>query len=775
MAHYISPEVNKRAALTILLLKLLAIQPLIFPMPKHLFKIIKASLLFVPFFAFAQNENISGFQSVNAKTQRQLEKKFDEALRAENIGNSIKTFSDAPHNIGSAVTKEYASLLEKRLTSFGFDTRIETFTVLFPTPTVRLLEMTRPMVYKALLKEPALKEDATSGQKGQLPIYNAWSADGDVTGELVFVNYGLPQDYEELEKFGIDVKGKIVIAKYGRSWRGIKPKVAQEHGAIGCIIYSDPKEDGYFQGDVYPKGAFKNEYGAQRGSVMDMVVYPGDPLTPGVGATANATRLPSHLQAPNLLKIPVLPISYHDAVPLLKALEGPVAPADWRGALPFTYHLGPGKAKVHLQVAFDWKMVPCYNVIGMIKGARFPDQWVIRGNHHDAWVNGAGDPVSGLAAMLEEARSIGEMVKGGWKPARSILYCAWDGEEPGLLGSTEWAEEHGIELQEKVVVYINSDGNGRGFLGAGGSQALTVMMDEISKNITDPQTKVSVFDRRKAREVTSAPTTKAKKDEMAKTALELDALGSGSDYSSFLQHLGIPSLDLGFGGEGPGGEYHSIYDSYDLYKRFKDPNFLYGVALAQTAGHAVLRMADADILPFDFRSLYKSINGYLAELVTLTDNMRDNTAIENKLLNQSNYLLAADPAKTFISPKPKPEVPYIDFSPLQNALTALSKSTDSLAVIVKKAESMAGDHDGLNKALYHAEQQLLLQGGLPRRNWYKHAVYAPGFYTGYGVKTMPGIREAIEQRNWPEAQQQIRLSAEALEKLAGYLLAVAGK
>src|SRR4051812_28925853 len=397
-------------------------------------KIIKATLLFAPFYASGQNENITGFKAENAKTQRQLEGRFDDVLRSENIGNAIKTFSAQPHNIGSAVTKEYASLLANRLKSYGFDARIETYTVLFPTPKTRVLEMTTPNVYKALLKEPALKEDATSGQKEQLPIYNAWSADGDVTGELVFVNYGLPQDYEELEKFGIDVKGKIVIAKYGRSWRGIKPKVAQEHGAIGCIIYSDPKEDGYYQGDVYPKGAFKSEYGAQRGSVMDMVVYPGDPLTPGVGATAKAGRISSHKEATNLLKIPVLPISYHDALPLLKALDGPVAPAEWRGALPITYHIGPGKAKVHLQVAFDWKMVPCYNVIGMIKGARFPDEWIIRGNHHDAWVNGAGDPVSGLAAMLEEARSIGELVRGGWKPARSLVYCAWDGEEPGLLG-----------------------------------------------------------------------------------------------------------------------------------------------------------------------------------------------------------------------------------------------------------------------------------------------------------------------------------------------------
>ena len=741
-------------------------------MPANFTKFFIAGLFITPFFAQAQTETITGFSPVKARNQKQLENLFDQNLNANEIGSAIKFFSAKPHHISSPAGKEYAEEINNRLKSYGFDTKIETYTVLFPTPKTRLLEMTGPTSYKALLKEPVLKEDGTSGEAGQLPIYNAWSADGDVTAELVYVNYGLPQDYEELDKLGIDVKGKIVIAKYGHSWRGMKPKVAQEHGAIGCIIYSDPKEDGYFQGDVYPKGAYKNEYGAQRGSIMDMVIYPGDPLTPGVGATTTATRITSHNEATNLLKIPVLPISYHDALPLLKALEGPVAPAEWRGALPITYHIGPGKAKVHLKVAFDWKMVPCYDVVGMIKGSQFPNEWVIRGNHHDAWVNGAGDPVSGLAAMLEEAKSIGELVKGGWKPTRTLVYCAWDGEEPGLLGSTEWAEDHGNELQQKCVVYINSDGNERGFLEAGGSHALTKMMDEVAKGITDPQTKVSVYDRHKALEVVTVSTTKAKKEILAKTSMELDALGSGSDFSTFLQHLGIPALNLGYGGEGPGGEYHSIYDSYDLYRRFKDPTFVYGVALAQTAGHAALRMAEAEVLPFDFTDLYKTLNGYISELQEMTTNLRDNTTIDNKLLAQSKYVLASDPAKTFIAPKPKDEVPFIDFSPLQNALVGLQKSTDSLAATLKTANNTKGNHDELNKQLYQAEQQLLLANGLPRRNWYKHAIYAPGFYTGYGVKTMPGIREAIEQRNWPEAQEQIALSAEAINKLSAYLTSI---
>ncbi len=716
----------------------------------------------------AQFKTITGFTEKAATQQLIIERKFDANLSAANIGSTIKDLSSKPHSLGSPGSKAVAENISTRFKSYGFDVKIETYIVLFPTPKTRVLEMVSPVTYKALLKEPVLKEDVTSGQEDQLPSYNAWSADGNVTGELVFVNYGLPADYETLERMGIDVKGKIVIAKYGHSWRGIKPKVAQEHGAIGCIIYSDPEDDGYYQGDVYPKGPFKNEYGVQRGSVMDMVIYPGDPLTPGVGATDNVKRI-SRNEASNLLKIPVLPISYHDAQPLLNALQGPVAPNDWRGALPFTYHVGPGKAKVHLQMEFDWKMVPCYNVIAMIKGSQFPDEWIIRGNHHDAWVNGANDPISGQAALLEEAKSIGQLVKADWKPKRTLVYCAWDGEEPGLLGSTEWVEDHANELQQKAVLYINSDGNGRGFLEAGVSHALETFMTEVTRDVNDPQTNVSVLQRSKANQIINAPSVKAKKDAMAKKDFDLSALGSGSDYSSFLQHLGVPALNLGFGGEDAGGEYHSIYDSYDNYRRFKDPSFEYGVALAKTAGHAALRMTDAEILPFDFRSLYKTINTYITELMKTTDEMRENIKTENEIIQNKDYVLAADTALHMLPPKVKDEVPYIDFSPLQNALATFQKITDSLQSRWNKMMNSQTNADAFNKALYKAEQQLLLPNGLPRRNWYKHAIYAPGYYTGYGVKTMPGIREAIEQRNWKEAQEQIILASTAINNLGNYL------
>ena len=728
-------------------------------------------MIFIVQSSIAQTKKMIGFYDKDVDKELSQESIFDSNLSKTTIGETIKKLSAKPHHISSPGDKENVDYILSLFEKWGWDAKIETFYVLFPTPETRILEMTYPVFYKAILKEPALKEDATSGQSGQLATYNAYSADGDVTSELVFVNYGLPEDYEILDKMGIDVKGKIVIAKYGHSWRGIKPKVAQEHGAIGCIIYSDPADDGFFQGDVYPKGAFRNDYGVQRGSVIDMSAYPGDPLTPGTGATKDAKRL-DRLHAPSLLKIPVLPISYHDAAPLLEALDGPVAPAGWHGGLSFAYHIGPGKARVHLKVAFNWDVVPCYDVIAKIQGSKFPDQWVIRGNHQDAWVNGAGDPISGLAAMLEEARSIGSMLKTGWKPDRTIVYCAWDGEEPGLLGSTEWVEEHEKELKEKAVVYINSDGNGRGFLSAEGSHALEPFMDEIAKQVIDPQTNVSVFERKKDHEAISTKSLEAKKRMWNQKELKLDAMGSGSDYSSFIQHAGIPSLNLGFGGEDGGGEYHSIYDSYSLYEKFKDPGFQYGVTLAETAGHAVLRMSNADGLPFDFTHLAKTINAYSEELIALLKTNREATDIENQIINSRGYAVGEDPTKGYIAPYVKPEVPYLDFSPLQNALRQLEKSVDTLSVVFQNNIKTNRMSLTFNQSLYRAEQQLLNEAGLPRRAWYKHTLYAPGFYTGYGVKTLPGIREAIEQRNWEEAQQQIEVDAKTIIRLAEYFKAL---
>ena len=735
---------------------------------------IAGSLLLATSLGWSQPKSLTGFNEAATRQQLDLESTYDGYLTAANIDSGIRIMSARPHHVGSPGDKAVVDYIYNQFKRWGYDVQVETFYVPFPTPKERLLEMTGPVTFKASLAEKPLKEDATSGQTSeQLPTYNCWSPDGDVTGDLVFVNYGIPEDYERLERMGISVKGKIVIAKYGHSWRGIKPKVAQEHGAIGCLIYSDPKDDGYYDGDVYPKGAFKNEYGVQRGSVLDMPIYPGDPLTPGIGATKDAKRL-DRADAPTLLKIPVLPISYHDAEPLLRALDGPVAPPEWRGALPFTYHVGPGKAHVHLRLAFNWDMKELHDVIAKLPGSDYPDEWVIRGNHHDGWVNGAGDPLSGQSAMLEEARAVSLLVKTGWKPKRTIVYCAWDGEEPGLLGSTEWVEEHAAELQKKAVIYINSDGNGRGFLGAEGSHALEPFMNEVARDVLDPETHISVAERLHSRELLNAANSgKLKKELFQKKPFTIGALGSGSDYSPFLQHLGIPCFNLGFGGEDPGGEYHSIFDSYDDYRRFKDPSFQYGVALAQTAGRTTLRMADATLLPFDFRAFYKTVNGYAADLMTELDQLREATTLGNQLLKENQYRYAMDTAAHLLPPSAKEEVPYLNFSSLQNALNALEKTSTRLGDSLAKSKLTGSRADEVNQALFKAEQQLLSDKGLPRRPWYRHSIYAPGFYTGYGVKTLPGIREAIEQRDWKEAQDQIEIDAAVLKRFSDYLASIA--
>ena len=678
----------------------------------------------------------------------------------------MKRLSARPHHVGSPYGKENADFIASQFKSWGFDTKIEQFDVLFPTPKTRILEMTAPEKFTAKLEEPDLKEDATSNQKSeQLPTYNAYSADGDVTGDLVFVNYGVPADYEELERRGIDVKGKIVIAKYGGSWRGIKPKVAAEHGAIGCIIYSDPQNDGYFQGDVYPKGAWRQENGAQRGSVADMPVYPGDPLTPGIGSTKDAKRLDVK-DAPTIMKIPVLPISYSDALPLLKNMGGAVAPEDWRGALPITYHLGGNNAvKVRLKLEFNWDIKPAYNVIAKMQGSELPDQWIMRGNHHDAWVNGADDPISGLVAEMEEARALGELAKTGWRPKRTIIYAAWDAEEPGLLGSTEWVETHAEELKNKLAVYINTDSNGRGFLGIGGSHTLEKFINEVARDVPDPQVKMSVWERsRAARLVNGSANTR--KETMSRADLRISALGSGSDYTPFLQHLGVASLNMGFGGEDGGGSYHSIYDSFDHYTRFGDFDFAYGVALAKVCGRSVLRLANADTLPFEFTNFADTVNQYSNEIMKMTDSMREETEAMNQMIENGMLKIVQNPKETFVIPKPKADVPFLNFAPLQNAVSKLQESANNFQTASKGKNLSLEQQKKLDEILMKTERFLTSNQGLPRRPWFKHQIYAPGFYTGYGVKTLPGIREAIEQRNWTEATEQINITAKTIENFA---------
>jgi N-acetylated-alpha-linked acidic dipeptidase len=710
---------------------------------------------------------LRGFFPQSVQAERDLEARFKAMPDPARMREAMRRLSARPHHVGSPYDKDNAEWILSQFKSYGWDAHIENFDVLFPTPVERVVELVAPTTFKASLQETALPEDPTSNQQSeQLPSYNAYSIDGDVTGPLVFVNYGIPADYDELEQRGISVKGAIVIAKYGGSWRGIKPKVAAEHGAIGCLIYSDPGDDGYNGGNVFPKGPMRPPQGVQRGSVADMPVYPGDPLTPGVGATKDAKRL-TVAQAATITKIPVLPISYGDAQPLLTALGGPVAPSAWRGGLPITYRLGAGPARVHLRVKSDWGLKTLYDVIARLPGTTEVDQWIVRGNHHDAWVNGAEDPISGLVAELEEARALGALYKQGWRPKRTIIYAAWDGEEPGLLGSTEWAETHADELRTHAIAYINSDGNGRGFLGVSGSHSLEKFINGVAMDVEDPESGVSAWKRLQSNRLLNG-TTEVRREIRDREDLRIGALGSGSDYSPFIDHLGVASLNVGYGGEDDGGIYHSIYDDFYWYTHFSDTSFVYGRALAQTAGVAVLRLANADLLPFAFTNLGETIQTYVKDLQSLRDRRAEQITERNRQIEDGLFKVTSDPRDPVTAPQRQRPAPQLNFAPLLNALDSLNHTASRYDKAYSRAvsEGRTNIAKGVNARLIQAERAFTSTEGLKNRPWYVHMLYAPGFYTGYGVKTIPGVREAIEQGEWQDADREIARAAAAVEREA---------
>ena len=719
--------------------------------------------------AFPADAPLPGYSTDSARAERDWETKFRAIPDPANLRAYMQRLSARPHLVGSPYDKDNAEWLLAKLKEFGLDAQIETFDVLFPTPKERALELVAPTKFTAKLQEPTVAGDSTSNQhEEQLPTYNAYSIDGDVTAPLVYVNYGAPADYEELDRLGISVKGAIVIARYGETWRGIKPKVAAEHGALGCLIYSDPRDDGYNGGEVFPAGPMRPKDGVQRGSVMDMPLYPGDPLTPGVGATKDAKRLPI-AGAPTLTKIPVMPISYGDAQPLLAALEGRLAPDNWHGNLPITYHIGPGPARVHLKLAFNWDLKPLYDVIARIPGATYPDEWIIRGNHHDAWVNGAEDPVSGAVALLEEARAFGALLKQGWHPKRTIVLCLWDGEEPGLLGSTEWAEAHAAELAHTAAVYINSDGNGRGEFAAEGSHSLEQFINGVAKDVQDPESKLPVATRLRDFRTANLPAGTTSQELRARADLRIAALGSGSDYTAFLDHLGIASLNIGFGGEDRGGIYHSIYDDFYWYTHFSDTTFVYGHALAQLAGTSVMRLAGAELLPLEFGDFTETIGRYVQEVEKLARDKRDQTIELNRQIDDGVFAAIDDPKNPKQPPKKEAVPPILNFAPLENGLAALQHVTElyghALAHATENgaaALARASLRD-VNQRLILVERALTLQDGLPNREWFKHQIYAPGFYTGYGVKTLPAVRESLEQKQWKLAEEQIVRVGKVLE------------
>jgi N-acetylated-alpha-linked acidic dipeptidase len=719
----------------------------------------------------AESAPLYGFSPSNVEAQLKLEGSFRALPDPENLRQYMRRLSARPHHVGSPYDKDNAEWIRAQMTAWGWDASIETFDVLFPTPKTRLLEMTAPVPFTALLREPALPVDSTSGQVSeQLPTYNAYSTDGDVTGPLVYVNYGLPDDYKELARLGVSVKGAIVIAKYGKSWRGIKPKVAAEHGAIGCILFSDPKDDGYATDDVFPNGPMRNTNGVQRGSVMDFPsTSPGDPLTPGYGAVAGAKRI-SLKEAESITKIPVLPVSSGEAQPLLAQLKGPVAPELWRGALPITYHLGPGPANVHLKLEFNWDLKTVYDVISRLQGGSASNEWVIRGNHYDAWVNGASDPVSGQVCLLEEARALGHLSQQGWKPRRTVIYCSWDGEEPMLLGSTEWVETHADELRRHAVAYVNSDDNGRGFLMMGGSHILENLINAVAHDITDPEVKMSVWKRAQAFQLAGASDAEERRERREHSDLPLDALGSGSDYTAFLDFLGIPCLNIEFHGESPdAGVYHSIYDDFYWYTHYGDTNFAYGRVLAQTIGTTVLRLADADVIPYEFGDLASIVHKYTEDLQSLLKHKQEEIEERNRQLEEGVFLAISDPQHPKGPPEAEAIPPEINFAPLLNAAKGLAGSANRYQKSFAKAQPALGNpsqtatvHE-LNQVLLQAERSLTDPAGLPRRPWFKHLLYAPGVYSGYGAKTLPGVREGLELGHYDEAEKEIVRLAKVLE------------
>ncbi len=689
----------------------------------------------------------------------------------------LKSLSSGPNHLGSPHNQANAAAIEKLFREWGWQVKRADYQVLYPTPVSTALELVGPVAKTLGGQEPGIPEDATSNSlAGALPPYVAYQGDGDVTGPVVYVNYGLPADYEALARRGISVKGKIVIARYGGGWRGLKPKLAQEQGAIGCLIYSDPQQDGYGSADTYPNGGGRPPAGVQRGSVVDMTTYPGDPLTPGVAATKDAKRL-TRETATTVLKIPTLPISYADATEILSRLKGAPVPADWRGGLPFHYRFGGSDdVKLHLKVESEWSLKTISNVIATLPGSSKKDEWVVRGNHYDGWVFGASDPLSGEVALLSEAKALGALWKSGWRPKRSIIYASWDGEEPGLLGSTEWVEQNIAELRQKAVVYINSDSNGRGFLGVDGSGQFTALIGKVAADVKDPATGASVAERWRAG-VRAKAFDGLRGNPAALAAAELggdqpmDALGSGSDYTAFIHHAGVASINIGFGGEGESaGSYHSIYDSYDHFVRWDDPGLAYGAALSKVAGRLVLRLADAEALPVRFAPVAGAARAYLNEIKALIDSRRREDD-RRATLTADIYRLGSDPRDPLSPPLAKPATPAIDLAGLDAAITRLDAAAKAFdTAISTKGDSLtAAQTAALNKQLQGIEQTLLSPAGLPFRPWFRNILYAPGRFTGYGSKTLPGVREAVEERRFDDAVREAGVAAKALTDYAARL------
>jgi len=679
---------------------------------------------------------IRGFSTASSAAQAERERELKAAPSAKLAEADFDVMTAEPHHTGSPYEIKLADYVSDEFKKFGIESTKYEYSVLLPWPGRRRIEVVAPDTLKLEVEEEKIRGDQWADKPGILPAYNAYSPSGDVTGEIVYVNYGIPADYETLARLGIDVKGKIVLARYGGSWRGIKPKVAAEHGAIACIIYSDPHEDGYFQGEVYPDGPFRGWGMIQRGSVMDMPRYPGDPSTPGRPSKSGVDRVAMD-KIETFAPIPVQPMSYRDGVELLKRLKGPVAPEAWRGSLPITYHIGPGPAKVHMNLQMEYAQRRLINVVGRIPGAVAPDEWIIVGSHRDAWTFGASDSVSGHVSMMSVARAMGEMVKKGWKPRRSLLFVSWDGEEQGLLGSTEWVEDLATELKAKAAIYVNRDAGAGGLnFSSSAVHSLTPFVHELAKSVQAEGESKTLYDLWLERAREQAP---AGEGQRALEAPAVGALGSGSDYTAFLDHIGVASMDMGLNGKGGDGSYHSTYDNPTWFKKYIDPQFKFSVLAAQVTGVALLRLVDAEVLPFDYEAYGKQILEYIGEI------------------EKQATAASADNAKK------------VDFAGMRAAAEALAKAGADLrsradAMLTSGASTTAQSYADINRRLIMAERDLIEPTGLPDRPWYRHVIYAPGLYTGYGVKTIPGVREAVDAANYTRAAEQAAHVVGALQR-----------
>ncbi len=647
---------------------------------------------------------------------------------AKQIETHVRALSSIPHEAGTDGNINTAQYYAKRLREYGFDEVIfNRYEVLLPRPIKRAVTLLEPESYNLKLNEPPIQPDADSSNQALLPPFNAYAADGDVTAPVVYVNYGLPQDYAVLDSMGISVKGKIVIARYGKSWRGVKSRLAKERGAVGCLLYSDSADDGSVKGKVIPEGKWCPEFGVQLGSVLDILKYPGDPLTPMQPSKPGVERL-AKSKAVTLEKIPVLPISYGDALPILRNLNGEVAPPDWQGGLSITYHIGNNAAVVRMQLQSDWSVRPIVNVIGILRGKSQPEKIVMVGSHRDAWGFGANDPVAGASSLLETARIIGSVAKQGHRPQRSIAIASWDAEEYGMIGSTEYGEEFQNALKENLVVYLNREFYVAGNFYGSGVASLQPLLNQITKEVQMPKSDKSIFSAWQQSQKNNTVTVNGMQQ------VRLSGLGAGSDFMVFLHHLGIPSLEFGFAA--PYGAYHSRYDNYWFFQNYGDPGVAYGQKLTELVSLFLLRMADAKILPFDYVSYSEAIDHYIDGLAKVVE--KQNVALDINKIRAANAELKTTAQKLNVETA-RLATSNLDWKPN----LALSR---------------------LNNLLIKAESAFLDQNGLPRHPWYRHQIYAPGYNTGYNAIPLAGVREAIDLGDISEAKQMTIVLESALNR-----------